>query len=150
MYCFNCGCQVDTEIRNLPETYAVRGEEITIDACVRFCKVCGDEMFDENLDGSNLKMAFNKYRVSHDLLTTHDILMTRQRYGLSQEGFSHVLGMEPGRIKSLELGSLPTMCENNLILLMKNPHNFAMLLERCKSGISEEEYIVAKAVVGYV
>lgn len=148
MYCFNCGCQVDTEIRNLPETYAVRGEEITIDACVRFCKVCGDEMFDETLDGKNLKDAFDKYRVKHNLITTRDILMTRQKYGLSQVSFSRILGFEDRKIRSLELGSIPTPYENNIILLMKNPDNLSILLERCKDAISEEEYFVAKAVIG--
>lgn len=150
MYCMNCGEHTDTEIRAFPESYAVRGEEITVDSCVRICLSCGCEMFDEDLDGANLKRAFDKYRAKHDLLTTHDIMMIRQRYGMSQEGFAYILGMEPGKIKSLERGSLPTVCENNLILLMKKPRNFAMLLERRKSGISEEEYIVAKAVVGCV
>lgn len=147
MYCFNCRKQVETEIRNISETYAVRGEDITIDSCVRFCKVCGDEMFDETLDGKNLKSAYDKYRSSHNLISTQEIVMIRKKYGITQVSFSRILGLEDRRIRSLEFGSIPSHYENNLILLMRDPRNFSTLLERGKSSIPEEEYIVVKEIV---
>ena len=54
MYCPNCNSEVLTEVKTVSETYPVKGEEITVTAKVRCCKNCGQDIWDEELDGQNL------------------------------------------------------------------------------------------------
>lgn len=67
MYCQFCDKEVSTTIREVYETYPVYGEPTTIKATVRFCDECGADLFDEILDNNNLREAYKKYAVKHNL-----------------------------------------------------------------------------------
>lgn len=60
--CAECGKKVDTEVREVQETYPVKGEPTTVNAKVRFCCECGESILDMDLDKDNLLMAFDEYR----------------------------------------------------------------------------------------
>ena len=62
MYCPHCASDVETHVREISETYPVKGEDITINAHVRFCNCCGKDIWDEKLDSQNLLDAYAKYR----------------------------------------------------------------------------------------
>lgn len=68
-----CDREVDTEVRRIKETWPIKGENIEIVSNVRFCKVCGEDIWDDKLDGENLKNAFDKYRKIHNIPKTHSI-----------------------------------------------------------------------------
>ena len=65
MYCPNCERDVESEIRVVTETYPVKGENVTIKAHVRFCKSCGEDIWDDELDSKNLLNAFAVYNKHH-------------------------------------------------------------------------------------
>ena len=73
MYCPNCNSEVLTEVKTVSETYPVKGEEITVTAKVRCCKNCGQDIWDEELDGQNLLDAFAIYRQRHGLLQAESV-----------------------------------------------------------------------------
>ena len=50
MYCPKCESDVETTVKEVLETYPVKGENITIKARVRFCSICGEDICDETLD----------------------------------------------------------------------------------------------------
>ena len=77
MYCPNCNSEVLTEVKTGSETYPVKGEEITVTAKVRCCKNCGQDIWDEELDGQNLLDAFAIYRQRHGLLQPEEIIRIR-------------------------------------------------------------------------
>lgn len=45
---------------------------------VRFCKICGEDILNNKLDGENLKNVFNKYSKIHSILKIHSIKKMRR------------------------------------------------------------------------
>lgn len=137
MYCPKCEAEVESTIRDVLETYPVKGEEITVNARVRFCKCCGTDMWDEELDEKNLLDAFEKYRKKYNLLQPREIRMIREKYCLSQTAFARVLGFGDKTITRYENGSIADAAQNNLIELVQSPKNFKLLLEKNKDMNAE-------------
>lgn len=147
MYCPKCETDVKSTVREVAETYPVKGEDITIKAWVRFCDVCGEDIWDDELDSKNLLAAYTEYRKKHGLLQPDEIREIREKYGLTQVAFARVLGLGDKTITRYENGSIADMAQNNLILLMNHPSNFEKLLEKNKSKISPEDYKAACAAL---
>lgn len=147
MYCPKCETEVESTIREVTETYPVKGEEITITARVRFCAVCGEDIWDDELDAQNLLTAYALYREKHGMLQPDEIRQIREKYGLSQVAFARILGLGDKTIARYENGSIADMAQNNLIALVRSPRNFKELLKKNKTKISEEEYQRALAAL---
>ncbi|MGB9859743.1 MAG: YgiT-type zinc finger protein [Moorellaceae bacterium] len=61
-YCHTCDAERELEIRVVEQTFPVRGDPVTIEAPVAFCAVCGEEVFDRELDFAALEQAYAEYR----------------------------------------------------------------------------------------
>ena len=147
MYCPKCRADVRTEVREISETYPVKGENIEVKAQVRTCQICGEAIWDDKLDAQNLLNAYEKYREKHGLLQPDEIREIREKYGLSQVAFAKVLGLGDKTITRYENGSIADMAQNNLIVLAGSPGNFKRLLERDGLSITREERNTAYAAV---
>ena len=147
MYCPKCEADVETTVREVFETYPVKGENITVKARVRFCAVCGEDIWDEELDARNLLNAYAEYRNKHGLLQPSEIRAIREKYKLSQVAFARVLGLGDKSVTRYENGSIADMAQNNLIALVRHPSNFKELLETNKSKISTDDYDTASAAL---
>src|ERR1700684_607030 len=96
-----------TRIEKRQETYPVKGEDTSILADVRVCSKCGQDVFDKELDGGNLRKAYDIYRAAHGIITAEEIGLLREKYGLSQRGLGNLLGWGEVTIHRYENGSLP-------------------------------------------
>ena len=143
MICGNCEKECESYIKTIKEVYPVKGEDIEVEANVRFCEHCGEAMFDVKLDGENLQRAYRIYRERHHLLQPEQIKEIRTRYGLSQVAFSRVLGMGDKTIARYENGSIADKAQNNIIELASDQYIFMKLLTKNKESISPAEYISA-------
>lgn len=72
-FCAACMADQNYDVREDMETYPVKGESITIEANVAYCKVCGEQIWDQELDDKNLVKAFCIYREKHNLLQPEEI-----------------------------------------------------------------------------
>ena len=140
LYCLKCDKEQDFEVRQEKESYPVRGEQTEIIAQVTYCKQCGEQIWNEDLDEVNLKEAYCKYRVSHDLLQPEDIKRIRVKYSLSQTAFGRLLGFGDKTITRYENGSIQDLAQNNLIVLVDYPDVFELLLLRNKEQISKQDF----------
>lgn len=147
MYCPICEREVESVVRTIQETYPVKGEDITINAHVRFCSCCNSDIWDDSLDSQNLLDAYAKYRKNHGLLHPEDIRSTREKYALSQTAFARILGLGDKTITRYENGSIPDSAPNNLIFLCQQPSIFENLLEKNKDKISETDYQNARSAL---
>ncbi len=143
MYCPKCNADVETTVREVLETYPVKGESITVKALVRFCNVCGEDLWDEELDEQNLLRAYAEYRRIHGLLQPEEIRAIREKYQLSQVAFARVLGLGDKSVTRYENGSIADLAQNNLIALARHPSVFKELLEQSRSKISPDDYQTA-------
>ena len=98
-YCYSCKQNREIRIVRKKETYSVKGEPITIMANVCTCNVCGTELLSIQYDDDNLRRAYSVYRTRHNLLQPEEIAAIRERYGLSQQQFSRMLGLDEKDIK---------------------------------------------------
>lgn len=140
MFCPKCGKEVETEMRQVEETYTVKGDDITVIADVCFCKSCGDELWNEEFDEQNLLKAYTEYRRRHNLLQPEEIQAIREKYNLSQRTFARILGFGDKTITRYENGSIPDAAQNNLMMLVQDPNNFEFLLKKNREKLSNEEY----------
>ena len=69
-----------TVIIEKEEIYNVKGEDIKVNAHVRKCLDCNEEILDMVLDTDNLKQAYDIYRKKHNMLSTKDIINLRRKY----------------------------------------------------------------------
>jgi putative zinc finger/helix-turn-helix YgiT family protein len=128
------------EVRKEMETYPVKGEAITIEANVTYCNVCGEQIWDQELDDENLVKAFRLYREKNNLLQPEEIKNIREKYGLSQMAFAQILGLGDKTIARYETGSLQDAAPNTLISLSKYPNVFKDIVETNKVRISDTLY----------
>ncbi len=145
MYCPICDCEVETIVQTVSETYPVKGEDISIDAHVRFCAHCHEDLWDEKLDAQNLLDAYALFRKKHGLLQPQEIRTIREKYGLSQTAFARILGLGDKTITRYENGSIADAAPNNLIYLCRQPEIFLDLLEKNRERISPQDYESAQA-----
>lgn len=138
-YCAKCNREEVSEITIKPEQYEIKGEKVDVDAHIRICTKCGEELFDFELEQRTVTAAFDKYRVKHGLLLPVQIKNLREKYGLSASSFSKLLGFGEKTITRYENGALQDNAQNNLMQLMDDLHCFCVLWERNKCMLTAKE-----------
>lgn len=147
MICIICKNEENFEIRNETETYTVKGESISIEAKVTYCKTCNLPVWNEISDSENIQTAYTLYRKKFNLLQPDEIQKIRELYDLSQVSFSRILGLGDKTITRYENGSIQDNAINNLILLMRNVENFESLLNKNEKNVTPFDYKKIKNAV---
>lgn len=126
-------------IKNIKETYKIRGENITIKALAKFDTETNKEVFDERLDNVAINQAFDIYRQRHNIISPKEIRDLRRQYGLSQRDFATLLGVSSEAIVIYETGSLPNNINNAILLdLEKYPQNISAYYQSSKDKLSDK------------
>ena len=147
MFCLKCEKESDYIIREENEAYNVKGTKITIKARVMYCKECGEQVWNDDLDEKNISQAYAEYRKLKGLLQPEQIKEIREKYKMTQVAFARILGFGDKTITRYENGSLQDAAQNNLIELMNSPENFEKLLYKNRELISKEEYQRASGAI---
>ena len=140
-FCPVCNIEQETYVIEKEEISNVRGDEIKVLARIRVCSVCGEELFDEELEEENIQRVYDIYRKKHGILSPEEIKNIRESYGLSQRAFAKLLGIGEASIARYETGALPEKSLSNMILLLKDPRNMEKLLEKNKEALIPREKI---------
>ncbi|MBT1279776.1 type II toxin-antitoxin system MqsA family antitoxin [Thermoanaerobacter sp. CM-CNRG TB177] len=138
-FCPVCGTERETKVIEKEEISTVRGDEIKALAKIRVCSVCGEELFDEELEEENIQRVYDIYRKKHGILSPEEIKGIRESYGLSQRAFAKLLGIGEASIARYETGALPEKSLSNMIMLLKDPKNMEKLLEKNEDVLSQRE-----------
>ncbi|MDK2814582.1 MAG: hypothetical protein PWP18_495 [Thermoanaerobacter sp.] len=138
-FCPVCGTERETKVIEKEEISTVRGDEIKALAKIRVCSVCGEELFDEELEEENIHKVYDIYRKKHGILSPEEIKSIRESYGLSQRAFAKLLGIGEASIARYETGALPEKSLSNMIMLLKDPKNMEKLLEKNEDVLSQRE-----------
>lgn len=137
-YCDICRRETEVEVTERKETYPVKGEPITIDAKVKVCSLCGTDLFDENLDSSNLNTAFEIFRRKHGLLGPDAVRRIRKKYQLSQRGLANLLGWSAATVARYETGALPSVSHNEQLKRLNDDIDYVRdLYDRNAKSLSE-------------
>lgn len=123
----------NTTIIEKNETYVVKGEKITVNAEIKKCETCNQELFDMNLDTENLKRAYRKYKQNHNLMQSEEIIMLRKKFGLTQNMLAVLVGCTQATIARYEKGSIQNETHNTALVLLKKFENIKEIFEKKKS-----------------
>jgi putative zinc finger/helix-turn-helix YgiT family protein len=138
-YCEKCRQFNETTVKKIEEEYTVKNESIVIEANVRYCNVCGEELWDNELDGANLEHAYNVFREKRGLLSCNQIKQIRNKYGLSQSAFAKLLGVGEKTITRYENGAIQEKAQDNLIRLVEDAAAFEKLFKLNQGEISSKD-----------
>lgn len=128
-----------TTIIERQETYVVKGDEITIDAKIRKCENCNEEIFDIKLDTENLKRAYRKYKQKYNLMQAEEIIELRKNFGLTQNMLAVLVGCTQATIARYEKGSIQSETHNTALVLLKKFDNVKEIFEKKKSEFNVGE-----------
>lgn len=137
-YCVYCGTTTKLKVVHRQETFSVKKDPVTITSNIMVCTRCGNDLFDEKLDGKNLEQAYDIYRRKQGLISPKDIIALRKKYGLSQRSLGALLGWGEITIHRYETGMLPDEAHNSLLTLMNNPDNVLELYQRNKDRLNKK------------
>lgn len=163
-YCPKCGAEREMVARTVGQTFPVRGEPVTVKCEVAFCRCCGEDVFDRELDFANLERAYTEYRRRHGLPSPREIAALREKYGLGQRALAKLLGWSPATVYRYEKGAVPTVAHGEALkrlvidraemakLLEKRgdmlfPREFARVGERVKDLLGQEKEMALRAIL---
>ena len=101
MKCLNCGGGnfEDKRVRATPD---IKGEAVEVVTQAFVCESCETPLMDDAQMNQLRRLAADKYRVDHKLLTSEEILKFRNMMGMSQIAFAHYLNVGEASIKRWE------------------------------------------------
>lgn len=140
MKCNICNCN-ESIVKEYEKNFNVKGKMIKETIESRFCKNCGNLLYDENLDNIALRKIIKKYLKNYGI-EPERIVELRKKYDISQELFSKIIGCAKKTLISYEKGySIPN--DNYLIIiktLLYNEDVIMPLIESNKDNFTEKEY----------
>lgn len=140
LLCGNCLEERQYHTISRDETIKVKGVPIEVRSQVAICAECGEELHHPEYDQSSLNHAYAIYREKMGFLTPSDITQLREKYGLSQRGFSKLLGWGEISIHRYEAGAMHDTAHNEVLVLLQMPENMKTILTRQRDLIDAREY----------
>lgn len=140
MKCDICLC-TDTYTKEHEHTYIIKGKEIKFVSTRRFCSNCNNLVYDEKLDNEAGQIAIEIYNKNFGI-SKEKIIELRNKYNLSQELFSKIIGCAKKTLISYEKGTaIPN--DNYVIIinsLIVKPDTITTLIDANKKQFSDKEY----------
>lgn len=124
------------EIRR--KIYKVMNDEIEIEEMVDI--VNGEVKYNRELEIENINKLYGIYRKKHNLLYPDEIKTIREKYKLTQEEFSIILGFNKITIRRLENGSLQSEEQDIIIRYINSVDNLIDMLNSNKFKIDKNEF----------
>lgn len=133
-------CQhTHTRVVKKEEEYDFKGEKITVISSIRECCDCGAVLNDPELTDETLRTVYDNYKKRHGMLSTEEIINTRQKYGLSQRAFAKLLGCTQATIVRYERGNVQDLSNDRAIRMMQRPEYVRHLLNEGKVDLTAKE-----------
>lgn len=99
--CLHCNCENFTVKSILfPVDFKEETVEVMSDAFV--CDDCGEPLMDSTQMDALRRISADKYRETHGLLQSHEIIAIRERLEMSRELLARFLGILPNELKRYE------------------------------------------------
>jgi putative zinc finger/helix-turn-helix YgiT family protein len=147
--CPQCETLEQCEIVNKTETVTIKGMDVSFDAVLTRCTVCGCEFEDAGQLDANLTSAREAWESLYACPTPAQICNLRKHYDASQKAFGFILGFGELTINSYEKGSVPDSTNRLLLKLAGNPAIFKAMYEINKDKLGAVQRRRIEASAGY-
>lgn len=136
--CPICEKETDVVLRRNKETFAIRGENVEVDAEYYQCTECNEE-FENTRDYDALEAAYKEYRHLHGMLQPEEINQWRKQHGLTQKELAKLLGWGSVTLSRYENGALQDEAHEKILRLAMEPHNLKKLIKEAPNVLSKEK-----------
>lgn len=101
-----CGRRCDGEYREViePQTFKVRGRQVTVPVALLRCDACGDVLYSPEQAERAQQQVYEEIRRRENLLSPAEIASIRRALGLKQDEFERLLGLGPKTVVRWESG----------------------------------------------
>lgn len=122
------------------EEQTFRGEEYTVHARYYECKDTGEKFTSEEQDEQLFCELYNQYRVRHGIPFPDEIKEIRERYRLSCQQMSKILGFGQNQWGQYENGKMPSESNGKSIATVRSRDGMLAILETSRNEFSEDTY----------
>lgn len=104
------------------------------------CESCGEEFTTKETDILVINQVYNQYREKYELPFPEELVQLREKYKLSAQKMSVILGLGINTYSNYEKGEIPSTANAKLISGAKNPEMFSFYLSQSKNILGEHAY----------
>lgn len=140
-YCDVCRADREVEIKSRPATYTFRDEPFSVNEEYSECKVCQNDVTDEELDNRTLQTLKKLYETKFDY-SPDKLKELRNSFDLPQTLFAKLLNIGVASIKRYETGaSAPDSAQISIYKMLKNDtKSIKQFFEHNKHKFTTEEF----------
>jgi putative zinc finger/helix-turn-helix YgiT family protein len=113
-------------------------EIFTINEFYYKCDTCSEEFTTEKTDEITLNQIYNQYREKFGLPFPEELVRLREKYEISAQKMSQILGLGINTYSNYEKGEIPTSANAKLIASARRPDIFLTYLSQSKDVLSEQ------------
>jgi len=144
-YCDECRADREVEVKSRPATYTFRDEPFTIIEEYSECKICNNDVTDEELDNKTLQTLKKMYETKFNY-SPEKLKELRNSFDLPQTLFAKLLNIGIASVKRYETGvSAPDSAQISIYKMLKNdPQSIKQFYEQNKYKFTTEELKIIK------
>lgn len=142
VFCENCGTNRGFKVGTRMVDRKFRGDTFSIAEQYAFCKVCGNDLYDEEYANNTLKELSSLYQKKHNI-SPEIIKEARKNTGLTQDLYAKALNMGIATVKRYEVGtSVPSKTQIGIIkMLINDPSLINKFIEENKDSFTDEDIL---------
>lgn len=122
------------------EKQTFRGEEYIVHARYYECKDTGEKFTSEEQDEQLIRELYNQYRMRHGIPFPDEIKEIRERYKLSCQQMSKIVGFGQNQWRQYESGKMPSESNGKSIAAIKSRDGMLAILEASRNEFDEKTY----------
>jgi putative zinc finger/helix-turn-helix YgiT family protein len=148
-FCPECMEETDCISVRFIEEFNVRGENIKAEVDRLKCNNCLNVFPASNDEEERIyRKVYSEYRSRKNLLQPDEIIALRKKYGLSQRQFAKILGWSHATLSRYESGALQSKSHNDELMMLQEPSNMLLLLEKKAPDANRELGMIIEKVKG--
>jgi putative zinc finger/helix-turn-helix YgiT family protein len=97
------------------------------------CEDSNEQFTTTALDEVNINQLYNQYRDLFNIPFPDEIIIIREKYGLSASKMAEILGFGANSYRQYEAGEMPSVSNARLIQMIDDPKKFIDIIELCDS-----------------
>lgn len=151
-YCPICDEEHEIVLKKIRQVDKVKDCEIENDVFVYVCEKSNEEFEDGELLDKNLMLMRDAYRRKNNLLTKDEIVSIREKYKITQEDLSNILGLGEKTIARYETNTIQDRPYDVLLRKFNEDYNFAYdMLMKAKSKFNEKKFLkISETIKGFI
>lgn len=141
-FCEYCMKEQFYVVSKMNKLAALNGEEISYEAKESYCKECRNEIFVYDVCNENLNSLYGEYKKKHNLIENSKIQLILNKYDISREGLSLILGFSKDAVDRYLKGDMVSVHDSEVLnKAYDSIQYYSIMLQTNKARINPNEYL---------